>query len=1427
MVPLLARCSFLALFALVLVAADYPTLAGWGTETLEPGGEQRATICLNGVWSFHPGERNAADAGWGEIRVPGAWAARQIMAGVTKLGSGTAWAGCELGNKADAWRKIAVATYGRRLAVPADWAGRHILLDLRRVGTDAQVLLDGVAVGSVASPAGVVDLSGKLTAGTAPWLEVVVQAAASTEEVTVFMGAAADQVFKKKADLRCRGLLGDVLLSCEPAGAHCDDVFVRTSVRESRVDLDLACPGVADGQLAVTARMLGADGTTVEKTFSGSAVVSAGRTTVGWPWADARRWDLGQPELYTLDLELSGAGFHDRVRQEFGFKELWIDGKRLLLNGSEFHPRPYALVNESDRDWGVSELIDGAIAGMRGAGFDCQELWPWDYSERGVPEWHDLWYERAKRSGWGMIASLQDSRQILGSAWRDPRKRAAWQATVRDQMKRNRNNPAILMWVHTPNVYGLWNDQDPRLLGQQAKLMAQSRSEGKDLVPGLEANTFIRTLDPTRPVFTHHGGAVGDVHTANTYPCLAQPQEQAEWLSEWAEHGEVPYWAVEFGPFVLDYRRGRLTGGWGQPFGAIHTELQATEQLAAWYGRAAYASETPALRALNPQYFEQDQKYRQIPDSWRPDQPLADVHMAEQLAEVFRAWRTMGTTFSPLPWEGEWGWDHSQNAAGQDIRSARVPLPTFVPGRRGLWFPELEMKSARFLQPEGAKPLARAEVFAADNGPTLAWICAPPNSSDVAAFTAKDHSYASGAIFAKAIALLNDSRVEAAAGVYWEVIVAGQVIAHDSVASTMATGTRQFVPLSVTLPTVSERSEGEVRCTTVIAGRTQHDRFAFRVFPPAASLALTAQVLDPAGASRPTLANLGVVDGTVGAPVRIIGRQALASGAVALADQEAWVRAGGRLLVLAQDPEWIRKRIGWHIGYQVLRRVFPCEASGDLLSGLDERDLRDWNGSGTLIAARPPIDSDNRGGARYPTHTWHWGNRGSVCSAPIEKPQRSAWRALLECDFDLASTPVMELDVGRGRITWCQLDLEARGAADPALQRLAANLLRHVAEAPLQPVAGTARYLGNDADRAFLSELGVLLSEQGGPLVVGVGADPATVARAVQAGDSVVALAAAPLGLASATNAKWPGAADLPTWPALRGLTPSDLRRGVDGPQELLPATAGWELAADGLFARPSGASRVLLCLADPRALPADVKTYFRFARWHLTRTLCQVLANHGVGFAADQALWQAVPAAEPPAETIQLAGTWMARLVVPLPAATDANNKHPETPPSAAAKAAALPAFDDHDWEPRELPGNWARWGAGWADRDGEGVFRRWVEVPAGFAARPAIDIELGPIDDVDTVWINGVEVGHTGTDKPEFWSRPRSYRLPPGLLKPGRNLIVVRDLDLYGDGMVGEGAQAFRLVAPQPPRRDGWYYPDEERRHEVADDPHRYYRW
>lgn len=97
--------------------------------------------------------------------------------------------------------------------------------------------------------------------------------------------------------------------------------------------------------------------------------------------------------------------------------------------------------------------------------------------------------------------------------------------------------------------------------------------------------------------------------------------------------------------------------------------------------------------------------------------------------------------------------------------------------------------------------------------------------------------------------------------------------------------------------------------------------------------------------------------------------------------------------------------------------------------------------------------------------------------------------------------------------------------------------------------------------------------------------------------------------------------------------------------------------------------------------------------------------------------------------------------------------------------------------WKTMPLPTQWERV-AGMENYDGVVWFRREISLPEGFDG-VAADLSLGPIDDVDTTWVNGTRVGGLGD-----WNVPRNYKVPAGVLKPGRNIIAVRVLDTSGGG-------------------------------------------
>ena len=115
---------------------------------------------------------------------------------------------------------------------------------------------------------------------------------------------------------------------------------------------------------------------------------------------------------------------------------------------------------------------------------------------------------------------------------------------------------------------------------------------------------------------------------------------------------------------------------------------------------------------------------------------------------------------------------------------------------------------------------------------------------------------------------------------------------------------------------------------------------------------------------------------------------------------------------------------------------------------------------------------------------------------------------------------------------------------------------------------------------------------------------------------------------------------------------------------------------------------------------------------------------------------------------------------------------------------------FTDTGWPVLDASGIWENSGvAALKAFDGIVWYRQTVVLTAEQAAH-AVAIDLGPIDDSDTTWVNGKWVGAT-----DGWDQARHYDLPKGVLKAGPNLIAVRVLDSGGGGGL-YGAPAERAL-------------------------------
>jgi sialate O-acetylesterase len=129
----------------------------------------------------------------------------------------------------------------------------------------------------------------------------------------------------------------------------------------------------------------------------------------------------------------------------------------------------------------------------------------------------------------------------------------------------------------------------------------------------------------------------------------------------------------------------------------------------------------------------------------------------------------------------------------------------------------------------------------------------------------------------------------------------------------------------------------------------------------------------------------------------------------------------------------------------------------------------------------------------------------------------------------------------------------------------------------------------------------------------------------------------------------------------------------------------------------------------------------------------------------------------------------------------------------SGLTQAWQKPETDICGWDEISLPGDFAR--AGLTGFCGVIWLCREFEADDSFiaAARTReVKVWLGTITDADSVYINGVEVGNTGYRYP-----PRKYTIPAGVLRKGKNRVVIRVVCWSGEGGITID-KPFRIFSP-----------------------------
>ncbi len=269
----------------------------------EHSDEYRTEQLLDGDWSFTPHGGSTTI-----VRVPDFW------------------------NYASGHKDVQIAEYERTFEItPGDDAVR---LEFEAVNFKCTVSVDGTPVGN--HQGGFVPFSFDI--GTA------LDHTSNSHTVKVKVDGSPSGWPKGHGTVGS-GIVQDVWVRTYPA-VYVEDVFVKTSVRNQQIEFVATLVNSGSDHRTVSIRNEALHDGSVEKTFDneGNITLAPGEiktVSIKRPWSDPTLWWNDDPFMYTLYTSLleDGTVIDRKSDTRFGFRELWIDGIYLYMNGVRLNLR--------------------------------------------------------------------------------------------------------------------------------------------------------------------------------------------------------------------------------------------------------------------------------------------------------------------------------------------------------------------------------------------------------------------------------------------------------------------------------------------------------------------------------------------------------------------------------------------------------------------------------------------------------------------------------------------------------------------------------------------------------------------------------------------------------------------------------------------------------------------------------------------------------------------------------------------------------------------------------------------------------------------------------------------------------------------------------------------------------------------------------
>ena len=376
--------------------------------------------------------------------------------------------------------------YQREIAIPAEWAGKDVVLNFGAVYYESEIYIDGKFVDRHfgGSDSFSVDITEFVKAGQKHSLVVNAKS-----DLRSRMQSAGKQSLRhgpfECMYTRTTGIWQTVWMEAvAPSGIQ--RVKISTDIDRSVVAMEFTMRRNASGDML-----------TINVKDNGKVVATdcglvASGSVVMLPIKKAKLWSPESPFLYDVEFELKNAAGEviDRATSYFGMRKIHTDGNKIYLNNEPYYQR---LVLDQgfypDGVWTApsDEALKHDIEMSKEAGFNGARLHQKVFEER-FHYWADKlgYLTWGEAPSWGLDANDVEAARNFLMEWRN--------LVVRDM-----NHPSIVTW--TPFNEEFWPDetQYPRFI--------------------VDAYTITKQLDPSRPVNTVSGGQhiVTDIWTEHHY----------------------------------------------------------------------------------------------------------------------------------------------------------------------------------------------------------------------------------------------------------------------------------------------------------------------------------------------------------------------------------------------------------------------------------------------------------------------------------------------------------------------------------------------------------------------------------------------------------------------------------------------------------------------------------------------------------------------------------------------------------------------------------------------------------------------------------------------------------------------------------------------------------------------------------------------